>query len=275
MDYLSIGAIFEQENCWLDEWIRYHFHVGVEHFYLYNNDRDTRVSDRILLPYVERGLVENIHVREHASLKSMSKETLQSEMLKDVMARSRGRTRWLAAIDLDEFILPRSEESIAAILGDYEEYGALIVSWLRYGSSGRITRPPGQINHFLYHASMFSLSSRYFKSIVKPDLVDTQLMLAPQRIVKLPHVFPLHDGNETVNEKKKVIDTRSFMTVFTGDKIVLNHYALRSFQDFWEVKQPRGRFNGMPDFPPDHFEKLDENTIFNDEISRRFGYLAE
>ncbi len=68
MKYLSIGAIFEQENSWLDEWIHYHMGIGVERFYLYNHDLDPKVSDRILLPYVSMGIVDNIHVREHETL---------------------------------------------------------------------------------------------------------------------------------------------------------------------------------------------------------------
>ena len=51
MYYLSIGAIFERDNSWLDEWILYHMGVGVEHFYRYNHDRDSTVSDKTLRPY--------------------------------------------------------------------------------------------------------------------------------------------------------------------------------------------------------------------------------
>lgn len=36
------GSHFCKENSWLDEWIRYHLAVGVEHFVLYNDDADTR-----------------------------------------------------------------------------------------------------------------------------------------------------------------------------------------------------------------------------------------
>jgi hypothetical protein len=59
--YLSILAIFKNESPWIREWIEYHRLVGVEHFYMYNNDDDTVESDSILGPYVHDGIVENIH----------------------------------------------------------------------------------------------------------------------------------------------------------------------------------------------------------------------
>jgi hypothetical protein len=109
---------------------------------------------------------------------------------------------------------------------------------------------------------------------VKPDRVDTETMMTPQRRVKVPHIFPLRNS-ETVNEKYDIINPSSFRNPFTGDEIVINHYAIRSYQDFWEVKYPRGRFNGMEPFHSDHFDRLDENDVFNNEISCRFGFLVD
>jgi hypothetical protein len=66
MNYLSALAIFRQEDPWLNEWLNYHIHVGIEHFYLLNHDIDAGdpgcKSDAILKPYVEKGLVTNIPV---------------------------------------------------------------------------------------------------------------------------------------------------------------------------------------------------------------------
>ncbi len=274
MRYFSVGAIFQQENFWLDEWIRYYGFVGAERIHLYNHDHDTRVSDAILRPYVDAGFVENIHVHDHEELKSLPKALTQPAAMRDLLIRTAGRTHWLAIVDLDEFILPRKVNDIPTILQDYEDASVLAVSWLRYGSSGRIKRPPSQINGFLHHVRLNSQSCRFFKCIVRPELIDTEAMITRTRIAKVPHAFPLRSG-VAVNENHEPIDMNSYFMKHTGEKIVINHYAIRSFQDFWEVKVPRGRFNGMPDFDPDHFERYDENDVFNDEISKRFGHLVD
>ena len=53
---LVICAIFKNEVPYMREWIEYHLHVGVEHFYLYNNNSTDGYLD-VLQPYVEKGVV--------------------------------------------------------------------------------------------------------------------------------------------------------------------------------------------------------------------------
>src|SRR3984957_13412863 len=53
---LSICAIFKDEACFLKEWIEYHRLVGVDHFYLYNNESSDDFL-KILQPYVHEGIV--------------------------------------------------------------------------------------------------------------------------------------------------------------------------------------------------------------------------
>ena len=53
---VSICAIFKNEGPYLKEWIEFNHIVGVEHFYLYNNNsEDDYVS--VLQPYIDSGLV--------------------------------------------------------------------------------------------------------------------------------------------------------------------------------------------------------------------------
>ena len=56
MHYLSIGAIFKNEEMVIKEWIDHHLFHGVEHFYLIN-DNSTDASEVVLQPYLARGLI--------------------------------------------------------------------------------------------------------------------------------------------------------------------------------------------------------------------------
>lgn len=53
---VSIGAIFKNEALYLKEWIEFHRIVGVEHFYLYNNNSDDNYRE-VLEPYIKRNIV--------------------------------------------------------------------------------------------------------------------------------------------------------------------------------------------------------------------------
>ena len=54
--YLSIGAVFKDERDYLQEWIDFHRRVGVEHFFLYDNE-SSDTPEEVLTPYVDDGLV--------------------------------------------------------------------------------------------------------------------------------------------------------------------------------------------------------------------------
>jgi hypothetical protein len=52
--------MFKDEAPWLKEWISYHHNIlGVEHFYLYNNDSSDDYRE-VLRPWIDQHIVELI-----------------------------------------------------------------------------------------------------------------------------------------------------------------------------------------------------------------------
>jgi len=252
MHYLSISAIFKWENPWLAEWLDYHLAVGVEHFYLYNNDDDPTESDRILKPYQDQGLVDNIHAPG---------PVLQIPCMQEAIRDFQAETDWLAFIDLDEFILPRRGDDIREILQDYELYSGLAIHWTVFGANGHIKRPPNQIDYLLRRAEERHDINRHVKSIVRPSLA------VPESIMT-PHSCEYRIGH-AVNEAYRIVD--SPFDDYCGDIIRLNHYCVRSFQDTQEVKILRGRADCAVKRESDFFASHDLNDVYDEEISRRFG----
>lgn len=261
MHYLSIGAMFRSENSWLDEWIRFHAAVGVEHFYLYNHDLDSRISDKILEPYVQSGLVENIHISEMKYLKGIPQRQRMNEIYRTIIGDAAGKTVWLGMIDLDEFILPRRCDDLREVMKSFEDYSGLAINWTSFGTSGQIRRPPTQINHLLHRGPQDWEWNGYVKSIIRPDQV------ALQDIYDVHH-FPCHDG-VTVNENYEKVTWMQHG--ISTETIRINHYLLRSWQDYWEVKATRPRYNGAEECNEDYFRRYDRNEIYDNEISKRFG----
>lgn len=102
---LGIVTMFRDEANYLKEWIEYHHMLGVDHFLLYN-DRSIDHWAEVLEPYIRSNLVEVIdwHKDEMTPLFP----TWQVMAYKDGFRRSKENTKWLAFIDLDEFILPKT-----------------------------------------------------------------------------------------------------------------------------------------------------------------------
>jgi hypothetical protein len=272
MYYLTLGAIFRHENCWLDEWIRYHHMLGVEHFYLYNHDDDTHVSDMILRPYVEEGLIDYFHVSEMGQISSQKHHLHQCAVIQDAVLQSSGHTQWLGLVDLDEFILPRKSNDIRNVLEEYENYSSLVLNWANFGSSGYIKRPQTQINHFLHRATDTFKENRFVKSIVRPETIDIDL-IRKNVYHYTPHKFVSTTG-DMVDEHHRLA-TERFYNDYTDEVIRINHYIIRSYQDYWDVKVPRGKFTTNIPRNEKFWSEHDRNEVFDDEISRRFGHLFD
>jgi hypothetical protein len=273
MDYLVIGALFKQENCWLDEWIHYHTAVGIERFYLYCHDEDPRIAQRILKPYIEKGLVKMAIVTDNTVLKTLPSPEVHPAVCREIINETINKTRWLAIVDLDEFLLPRTNDDLRTILQHYETFSALTVNWHIFGSSEHIRRPPTQINHFLYRAENNHPMNLFVKSIIHPETVELSRIMERKETGIVPHKFPYQKGI-AVDEYFRPSDNSHYNSC-TFDKIGMNHYITRSYQDFWEIKAPRGRLCGLPDHDEDWWEKLDRNEVYDNEISQRFGHVIQ
>ena len=54
--YLSLCLIAKDENTYLKEWLDYHILLGVEHFWIYDNDSTIPLAKSIQA-YIEKGWV--------------------------------------------------------------------------------------------------------------------------------------------------------------------------------------------------------------------------
>lgn len=156
---LSITAIMKNEGPYLKEWLDYHILVGVEKFYLYDNE-STDDTKKILNPYIKKGIVDYTYWPGKAQ---------QQIAYTDSLNKNAEETKWMAIIDLDEFIVPVNHETIPEYLKTLpKNFAELIIGWEQYGSSGHKTKPTGLlIENYKYHAA----KSWGIKSIVNPRLV--------------------------------------------------------------------------------------------------------
>lgn len=134
-------------------------------------------------------------------------------------------TRWLALIDNDELIIT---DNLPELLHDYEYADALGINWRCFGSSGHLTKVFPQLTNYTARLSNEHPKNRHIKSIIDPAKVIQR--------PKDPHYLGIH----TVNEKHEPI-TGPF-SPFTCEKIVMNHYWTRSWED-WLEKAAYGSVN--------------------------------
>lgn len=244
--YLAVCAIAKNEGPYFKEWIEWHMKQGVEKFYIYDNE-STDGTREILAPYVESGVVEYVPWPGYR---------MQLAAYDDCIERHRFDTRWLAFIDLDELIVPVKDKSIAEFLGKFETFAAVEINWLIYGSSGHKTKTPGtMMERFRRHSTPSHYLNKMVKSIVNPRRVFT--MIGCHEAARI--------AGESADSHGCRIKKNFREREPQHDIIRINHYAVRSFEEF-EEKQARGRASGKQrEIKMDYFSKYDLNDIDESE----------
>jgi hypothetical protein len=112
-DNLSICAIIKNEVDYLEEWIEFHRLVGVTKFYIYDNHSNDGTVE-ILRSYINKGIV----VAKTWPKNDKIDTTIQIHAYNDAIKICKNKTRWLALIDVDEFIVPVKKNSICDVLDE-------------------------------------------------------------------------------------------------------------------------------------------------------------
>jgi hypothetical protein len=216
MAFLAIAAIFKNEAPYLKEWMDYHLLVGVEHFYLYDNGSTDQPRD-VLAPYMRRGEVTLIQWPDREKESWQERKwgwvfTTQVAAYEHAFLLARGHREWIAAIDIDEFLVPMQVDSLREVLELYAPYPGIEVSWQIFGTSGHVKAPPSIIQHLTRKSLNIAALNRQCKSIVRPECY--QQFLFP------PHLCQYADGRIPYPIDK--------------GQLVLNHYFNRSEEDFFQ-----------------------------------------
>lgn len=100
---------------WLAEFVEFHRIVGVDRFFFYNHSIGSNV-DRLLRVYMEKGVVTSLPWNlDIKSQKEIRTEGLFAA-LNDCVYRSMNHFDYVLVLDLDEFAVPRKDDSLPAMV---------------------------------------------------------------------------------------------------------------------------------------------------------------
>ena len=240
--HLAVCAIAKNEGPYFQEWIEWHRGVGVEKFYIYDNESADNTKE-ILAPYIESGLVEYTF---------LPGKKQQLPAYDDCLERRRLEARWIAVIDLDEFIVPIKDKTIPDFLQRFEKFSAVEINGLIYGSGGAKKKEAGSVmERFKRYSVPNHVFNRHIKSIVNPR-----------------RVFAFIGSHEAARISGRAADSNGTPVQKNfrdrepqQDVIRINHYMVKSYEEFM-VKHERGSARGAHKrFNLNYFNKFDLNDI--------------
>lgn len=214
--YLSACLCFKDAAPYLAEWLGFYSALGVEHFYLYNNDSTDDYAG-VLEPYLDLG---------RATLLDVPGKGVQQAVYAHCLAAFGTRSRWMMFCDDDEFLFPHADIPLTEALVPYERFAGVAVAWMLYGSSGHWFRPRGLVIES--YAMRFGVPDHHVKCIVDPRRIVRPLALA--------HQFECVPGHVVVDENG-VPMTGPLMARPTAGVLRINHYATKSRSEMNERRR--------------------------------------
>jgi hypothetical protein len=250
---LAVAAIMKNEGPYLKEWIEYHRITGVEKFYLYDNE-STDNTRKILEPYIQEGIVDYVYFPGTGSGN-------QIRSYVDVVRRVRNSVKWLAVIDIDEFIVPVTKSKIIDVINDlqavvwrkeHKKLFGLAVRWVQYGYGGHYTKPDGLvIENFRKNGGAVNV----VKSIINPRAAFYRL---PFLSVHTPMYLDFGFGRTETGEQNP---RKAAVSVNT---IRINHYATKSYEEFRKkiernkIGYPEITYYTIPEYDPDDMSQYED-----------------
>jgi hypothetical protein len=142
------------------------------------------------------------------------------EAYQDCVDRHAGDARWIAFIDLDEFLFSPTGRSLPEVLRRYERWPAVGVNWAVFGSSGHATRPATPVTES-YTIRLRTPENRTIKTVADPARIARVLGVHRFEYTELGTVdeneYPVWGGH-TKSESRSTLQ--------------INHYMIKSVEEY-------------------------------------------
>lgn len=259
MHYLSLCAIFKNEAHIMEEWIKHYLYHGVDHFYMIDDRSDDNYMD-IINKYIESGLVTLYHTKDvdpENITKIRKVHNRQGIFYDHFVLPLKHETKWLAVVDLDEFLYSAVEIDIKNILKKHEDIHTIQVDWLTFGSNGFIEQPKNVVESFIkrcdyYNSKKIGIYS--FKSISQTQHLKSIGIHGCKFSVEINSKFLSYEDNPE------------------NPQLIINHYSVQSLNLFLKIKAVRGDCdNYLADNTRDlnYFKKWDVNELIDERLKNQ------
>ncbi len=246
---LAVVLIVRNEQDHIAEWARFHLAAGVRHFHVYDNGctdgtiavlRDALPADALTVIPWNQKLRDGLRGHEvHNQVLAYAHATRNFG----------GDYRWMAYIDSDEFLVPRSAPDLNAALSHLDGCRNISLPWHMFGRSGHVSPPAGGVvtNYTRRNPNPMANAAglRNFKMIVDPCHVTA---------IKV-HQIETDGSTDTCNDRGQRFSAagRDTPAFYAADHIQLNHYYTRSDAEL-RAKIARGPNLTTPD--ADHLRRV-------------------
>lgn len=261
----ALVCIAKNEDLYLDEWLKYHFYIGFNDIYVYQND--WKFTSKKQYP--------------HLCLCSIAGRQCQMKAYNHFLTYFSQKYDWVAILDCDEFLnLKDAYKNVEEFFNDYSDYFAVGVNWRIFGDSG-----------LSFDRSNTSVLKRFIKCDSKMyTWIKTFLNLSRIRKyipITRPNVFfpNPHCVNYAITSKnvpkkftisvnKRSWCNKAYNTDLEDLTVQINHYHCKTREER-ELRVKHGRCDVSPSHPEFYYSPTDFDEYNRNDIEdRRLADIA-
>ena len=219
--FLTVAAIFKNEEHAIREWCQHYLEEGVDHIFLIDNGSTDRYRQHI----------DDLITAGKVTLLVDATKYNQDYIYRRQLSTYLATCEWMAILDLDEFLYGRNCTIAGYLKRLGPDIGAVRLAWKQFGSSGHIKQPSGVVQGF-FQRGEWIYDGVNVKSIFRTNAVTQLLMHASAIADAFQNVSPTQPPKPSAVEAGE--------DVLQEHLLHLNHYQLQSREWFMSVKATRG-----------------------------------
>jgi hypothetical protein len=256
---ISLIGMFRDEGKYIEEWILYHYIMGIKDFAICCHqctDNTPDILNKLNQQHKDLNIVTVINNETNKSGWEF-KNNIYTELC------SLAKNDWCLCLDIDEFLT--MDWNYVANIIEEKNIGGIAIYQNIFGSSGHILCPKGLvIDNYLYRNSdaivlgfeypLFNQASDLFKSV--------KILFNKQNLKRMVNAHEVILSTSIVNEKLELF--KKYKAERSTKHIKINHYFTKSLDD-WQFKVSRPRMSGAIKYPDSWFDYF-SNMPYKDEL---------
>ena len=240
-----ISIVIKNEHEYLDEWIRYHLDLGIDHIFIFE-DLDSESHSEIIDKYGDRVTLQSIgnilnddEKLEAVELKRTKRRSVHNIYIKVCLKYIKTQYSscdWCFMIDCDEFITLEGG-NLNNILSLYDSYDAIVLQWKVYGASGLLKKPDYSIH------GVVDTYTKEFKGVLPEKEYALCKTCYNLKTFDKSYFWNPHQPSDICNwcrtDFSKNREIPSYLNIY------IRHYITKSWEEYKWKRKERGFMWGL------------------------------